>query len=258
MLAIILSINLCAANEPVRAEYQVGDLTREALVCAPSDTTSAAPLVFVFHGHGGNMKQSARSFHLHELWPEAIVVYPQGVPTATPVDPQGKQPGWQRDPGAVDDRDLKFFDVMLKELSARYQIDARRIYATGHSNGAVFTYLLWAKRPDVLAAVAPCAAPRTQAGPLRPLPAMHIAGKADKIAPFAAQERTMNEVRRVDGCDEQGANWAKDCTLYPSKTGTPFVALIHDGGHIVPAGAPELMVRLFKEHQRVAAYQSPR
>ena len=31
-------------------------------------------------------------------------------------------------------------------------------------------------------------------------------------------------------------------------TGTPFIAWIHPGAHVVPPGAPEVLVKFFKEH----------
>ena len=40
---------------------------------------------------GGTMNFAARRFRLHELWPEAVVVYPQGLATKTPRDPAGKR-----------------------------------------------------------------------------------------------------------------------------------------------------------------------
>jgi polyhydroxybutyrate depolymerase len=58
----------------------------------------------------------------------------------------------------------------------------------------------------------------------------------------------MAEVRKLDGCAATGEAWAKDCTLYPSATGTPVVTLIHQGGHIVPPAAPALIVKFFKQH----------
>lgn len=33
--------------------------------------------------------------HIQTLWPEAIVVYPQGLNSPGPVDPPGNKPGWQ-------------------------------------------------------------------------------------------------------------------------------------------------------------------
>jgi polyhydroxybutyrate depolymerase len=65
---------------------------------------------------------------------------------------------WQKTFGDQNDRDLKFFDAVLATLKKDCRIDEKRVYATGHSNGGAFTYLLWAARGDVFAAVAPCAA----------------------------------------------------------------------------------------------------
>ena len=35
----------------------------------------------------------------------------------------------------------------------KFKIDEKRVYATGHSNGGGFTYLLWTCRPDAFAAL---------------------------------------------------------------------------------------------------------
>jgi polyhydroxybutyrate depolymerase len=50
------------------------------------------------------------------------------------------------------------FDAVLATLKIAYKVDEKQIYATGHSNGGGFTYLLWAARWDEFAAIAPCAA----------------------------------------------------------------------------------------------------
>jgi polyhydroxybutyrate depolymerase len=250
----LISLAFCLAAAPERMEWNVDGVTREALVATGDmKLPSGAPLVFVFHGHGGNMRGAARKFRLQELWPEAVVIYPQGLPTPTRLDPEGKRPGWQNTAGVKEDRDLKFFDAMLATAHSKLHVDPARIYVSGHSNGGGFTYLLWASRAKALAAVAPIAAGTPKPDSLAPLPAMHVAGRNDRIVPFAGQERTMAAVRRVDGCSEESSEWAKDCLLYPSKTGTPFVSLIHPGGHEVPDEAPPLVVRFFKEHAKAAA-----
>jgi polyhydroxybutyrate depolymerase len=228
---------------------------REALVYSPKETGEArAPVVFGFHGHGGNARNASRQFRLHELWPEAVVVYMQGVPTPGRLtDPEGKRNGWQHGAGDQGDRDLKFFDAVLATLREKYRVDEDAIYATGHSNGGGFTYLLWSQRPDVFAAFAPCAAGARYAATLKPKPAMHIAGENDPLVKFAGQKLTMLAARAANGCDEKGEPWAKDCTLYPSARGAPFVAFVHSGTHRYPAEAPPLIVRFFKEHRRPAA-----
>ena len=89
-------------------------MRRQALIHVPAGKAQTpAPVVFVFHGHGGSMAPASRAFGLHTLWPDAIIVYPQGLPTSGMTDPEGKLPGWQKSPGDYADRDLKFFDAML-------------------------------------------------------------------------------------------------------------------------------------------------
>lgn len=237
--------------EPARWELTVDGVAREALIQAPTAAkTTPTPVVFVFHGHGGTARGVMRSFPMAEQWPEAIAVAMQGLPTPGRLtDPEGKKNGWQHSAGDQGDRDLKFFDAVLERLRQEYKIDAHRIYSTGHSNGGGFTYLLWAQRGDVLAAVAPCAsAVLKDLDQYKPKPAMHIAGKADPLVKFEWQEQTIANFRKVNQCAPEGTAWAADCTLYPSGVGAPFVAYIHDGGHVVPKEAPALVAKFFREH----------
>src|SRR4051812_12866992 len=62
-----------------RMEWKVDDVTREALLYIPQQVDTKAPVIFAFHGHGGSMRQAASSFGYHQLWPEALVVYMQGL-----------------------------------------------------------------------------------------------------------------------------------------------------------------------------------
>ena len=253
-IAILLLVStwtsVRAADAPERREWKVEGTTREALVYAPAAAkTAPSPVVFAFHGHGGTMRHAATKFAVHQHWPEAIVVYMQGLNTpGILTDPQGKKPGWQKTFGDQDDRDLKFFDAVLARVKQNSKVDGKRIFATGHSNGGGFTYLLWAERGDIFAAVAPSSGMSVESLPkLKPKPAMHLAGETDALVKFDWQKRTMETVRKLNGCDAEGKPWDKSCTLYPSKSGTPFIAYIHPGGHALPAGAYALIVKFFKE-----------
>jgi len=250
-----------AAGPPpvVKQQWTVDGVRREALVYVPADAARASgpktPVVFAFHGHGGSMAQAARSFDYHAQWPEAIVVYMQGLPTPGKLtDPEGRRAGWQSGPGDQNDRDLLFFDAVFASLKADYRVDTSRVFATGHSNGGSFTYLLWATRGPVFRAVAPSGAIAGSVGAsLAPKPVLHVAGERDPLVKFAWQERTLGALKKLNGCDgAAGSPWAKKGTLtgtkYASKTGsTPLVTLIHPGGHRFPAEAPALVVRFFKE-----------
>lgn len=241
-----------ADTSPEIREWTVDGVTREALIYRPAGKAAAggAPVIFAFHGHGGNMRQAARSFRLHEEWPEAVVIYPQGLKTPGALtDPEGRRSGWQAVPRAQEGRDLKFFDAMLASLRAEGGIDGKRIYATGHSNGGGFTYLLWAERPEVFAAFAPVAAtPSVTSPPMVPKPVIHLAGKTDPLVKFSWQERTINYARKLNACGA-GVPWPRDssCTLYTSEKGAPVVTFIHEGGHKYPSEAPALIVKFFKE-----------
>ncbi|MBC7818717.1 MAG: prolyl oligopeptidase family serine peptidase [Planctomycetaceae bacterium] len=254
LLLALTNAALAAAAEPTRREWTIDGVKREADVFAPSKPSSdPPPLVFGFHGHGGNIRNAARSFQLHQQWPEAVVVYMQGLNTPGRLtDPEGKKPGWQSAAGDQGDRDLKFFDAVLTSIKEKHKIDERRVYSTGHSNGGGFTYLLWATRGDVFAAVAPSAAVAARsAKDLKPKPVMHIAGENDGLVKFAWQQVAMTRLRTLNECGE-GTSWDtnKNCTLYPSKNGNPVVTMIHPGTHKYPEEAPALIVKFFKLHQR--------
>ena len=252
-LAALLTVsNTLAADAPTHRTWTVDGTTREALVYVPTQArTNAAPLVFAFHGHGGSMQNAARSFSYHTRWPEAIVVYMQGLNTPGRLtDPEGEKPGWQAAVGDQSDRDLKFFDAVLASLKADYDVDDKRIYATGHSNGGSFTYLLWAQRGDVFAAVAPSAAVGARSVPkLKPKPVLHVAGEKDPLVKFAWQQQMIEALRKLNQCGE-GQSWEgeKGCTVYPSKLGDPVVTFIHPGTHQFPATAPDIIVKFFKQH----------
>jgi polyhydroxybutyrate depolymerase len=251
----------CVAVEAVELRtWMVNGVEREALVAVPKQAkTVASPLIFVFHGHGGSMQNVARSHALERRWPEAMVVYPQGLKTPGKLtDPEGKRSGWQQDIPDQGGRDLAFFDAIFASLKEEYAVNEKQVFVTGHSNGGGFTYLLWAARGEQLAAVAPSASTGAKYRfLLKPKPALLIAGEGDDLVPFAGQSRMMSFVRGLNQCDEEGVAWDEHagCTIYPSSGGNPVVTAVHGGGHAFPREAPDVMVSFFKQ---VAAFSGKR
>ena len=164
--------------------WQVDGETRQAIVHAPESAgAEASPLILSFHGFGDNA-QNFQYTNLHVAWPDAIVVYFQGLPTRRGL------PGWQVEPGGGN-RDLALVDAALASLREAYSIDDDRIYATGYSNGGMFAYLLWAERPGVFAAYAPVAARlRPSVRPTEPRPVFHVAGERDRGGPLLRSGRS--------------------------------------------------------------------
>jgi polyhydroxybutyrate depolymerase len=230
----------------------VNGVERSSLVFAPAKSASPSPLVFCFHGHGGSSRQASNSFRMHEAWPEAIVVYPQGLPSKGRTDPEGKRNGWQRSPGDIADRDLEFFDALLVEVKKSHKVDSSRIYAMGHSNGGRFTYVLWAARPDVFAAFGPSGSPATGLlFRLKPKPAFHIAGEKDPLVPYSEQKPTLDALRRLITDGNPGKTSSEGyLSRVDGPNGLEFDTYVHPGGHEFPRAAVPLMVAFFKRHAK--------
>ena len=231
-----------AAAEVMR--WQVDGVTREAIVHVPESPGDAgAPLVLSFHGFGDNM-QNFQYTNIHVAWPEAIVVYFQGLERRRGLL------GWQVEPGGNGDRDLKLVDVALRSLRETHRIDDDRIYATGYSNGGMFTYLLWAERPDVFAAYAPVAARlRGSVRPEQPRPVLHVAGTRDRVVRFADQQAAIAVALEVNGVDATTPCGA-GCTLYGAGTPAPVMTWIHAGAHVYPRGTSQRIVSFLRGQSR--------
>ncbi len=226
-------------------DLKVGSQLRTAAVVAPVEPKNA-PLVLVFHGHGGTAQAAQRAFKMEKHWPEALVIYPQGLPTATQRDPDGKKNGWNAR-SATDNRDLEFFDALLDWAIKKHQIDASRVYITGHSNGGGFVYLLGSQRGDKLRAAAPSSAgPSTRAKEFAQIPVLHLAGEKDPIVPFASQERCVYALKeRLGVADIEGK---KDglVTVFKKKGAPEVRFFVHPGGHSLPVAAYPLIAEFFK------------
>lgn len=242
----------------VEQTWTVDGVKRTALVRVPAGTQGILAVVFCWHGHGGRSTHSAGRWGYAEIDKASILVFPQGLPTVSPlVDKEGRLPGWQTSVTSEGGRDMRLFDVILADLKKRHMVDDRRIYSMGHSNGAAFSYLLWQARPETLAAIGSVAGSlRGDGKPTSPLPVIHVAGKKDPLVKFAWQQATFAAVRRFNACAEEGQPWAKEgvleATIYASSKGAPLVTALHDGMHEYAKGSTELIVRFFKENPKPA------
>jgi polyhydroxybutyrate depolymerase len=253
VLLIAAATSTVCATEPEATKWTVEGVQREALVFLPSKGDDKPPVIFAFHGHGGNMHFAARGMAFQDHWPEAIVVYPQGLPTPSLLvgDQQGNRPGWQHSPGELGNRDVRFFDAMLQTLREKYHADERRIYVTGFSNGGFFSYLLWAERGNVIAALAPGGSYiLPQVRPTVPRPVLHYGGRTDRLIKFAEQQKAMEADRKIDNCQGAGESCGSDCTLYRGTDSLAVETFIHRFGHIYPPPVTAVIVKFFQEHSR--------
>jgi polyhydroxybutyrate depolymerase len=253
--------DLLSAKAPegfVERTWTVDGVKRTALVRVPAGVSGQLAVVFGWHGHGGRSTHSAGRWGYAEIDTTSILVFPQGLPTVSPlVDKEGRMPGWQTTVESEGGRDIKLFDAILADLKKEQPVDARRIFSMGHSNGAAFSYLLWQARPEVIAAIGSVAGGlRGDSKSLPPMPVIHVAGTQDPLVKFAWQQATFAAVKRFNACAEEGKPWAKegvlDATIYASSKGAPLVTAIHGGGHEYAKGSTELIIRFFKENPKPA------
>jgi len=248
MHALVLLPLLLATVQGKTETFRVSGLDRQAEVYAPTQKTEHPPLVLVFHGHGGTGKGMARREKVHELWPEAVVVYPQGLPTTGMTDPEGKKAGWQKEPGLYEDRDLEFVDAILQRAERQFKFDSKRAFVMGHSNGGRFTYVLWAMRGDKFAAYGPSGSPASMLLlRMKPASAFVIAGEKDPLVPYAGQKRTVDALARMlkVGSWAEGEGYAR---YAKGKDGLELGTFLHPGGHEYPRGGAKLTVEFFRRH----------
>src|SRR4051812_22438336 len=231
--------------------WTIGGVSREALVHLPQGS-GPAPVLFAFHGHGNqDIGFAAKAFETE--WPEALVVYPQGLPD------KDNRAAWQTTVGLVDpktgikDEDLKFFDTMLTTFENNYNANAQQIFAHGWSNGGQFVYnVLWAARGDKLAALCPAASLLGTTSGKITIPVMHVAGTTDPLVGFTSQQKTVQTVRNLDQCSDNSTTWATGAngllgTHYPSSINDAVIFLQYTGGHDYPSNVPPLIVQFFKQ-----------
>jgi polyhydroxybutyrate depolymerase len=238
------------APAPITKTYSIDGEQRSAVIYPGSKAASEpSPVVFVFHGHGGNSRQAARAYALHEAWPEADVVYPQGLPTYSSRT-RRTGPGWQLAPGQDGGRDLKFVDALIKDLRANFHGDPKRTYACGMSNGAAFTFVLLYSRPTEFAAFAEVAGAGGLLARLAktPKPYLLVHGKSDPLVSASLAEASRDRLIALNGCAKDSKEWATGWQLFPGKDSNDVIWRLHDGGHAWPEGVTQNIVRFFKSH----------
>jgi polyhydroxybutyrate depolymerase len=212
-------------------------MARDMLVYQPAGARPA-PLVLVCLRENTNPTEAARSWAVHEAWPEAIVVYLHGRVT---TGGGSLQPKWEN---TASHYDLGIFDVILEQFASR--TDPTRVFVIGDSSGGDIAFLVWAERGDKLAGVAPCAAIVSALLPrLKPRPAFFVAGENDPELKFLWQRNVIAAVMRQNQCAPV-TPLPPGRSVHASKLGAPVVTLIHPGGHELPADAPREIVAFFR------------
>ncbi len=170
------------ASKPELKTIQQEGVEREYFVYVPNSAKKPAPLVFVFHGGGGQARGTDKATGgMAALADEKgfVVAYPNGMDRH-----------WNDGrPGLADKYydDVGFVSQIIDNLVAAKLVDPHRVYATGISNGGFFSQYLALKCPGKFAAVAPVVATvSVQWLDLKsqPTPILMLLGTADPLVPW--------------------------------------------------------------------------
>ena len=226
-----------------RVTFHVGADVREAVIYAPlaPPADRKLPVVLAFHGRGSNTTQFQYTF-FDQSFREGVVVYLQGLSDGDGI------PAWQLERGQHGDRDLKLVDAVLASLRETYNVDDDRIFAMGFSNGAAFSYLLWAERPETFAAFAIVSGRARTIRPTEPRPVFHVNGELDEA--FTDQEATVRISVAVNGSAAPEGRCGAGCTIAGAGTPAPVMSLVHSEGHVFPQQISPLIAAFFREHAR--------
>lgn len=147
---------------------------------------SPLPVVLDFHGIGSNGAQQA----IFSGWGSPAFVEAQGFfaiePTGVNVAPDDRA-SWELPQFETDERDdIAMVEDLLELAAATVCIDQNRIYATGMSNGGLFTSTLVCELSDRIAAAVSVAGVTHDAScsPSRAVPYLAFHGVDDTIVPF--------------------------------------------------------------------------
>jgi polyhydroxybutyrate depolymerase len=232
------------------------------------DPKKPTPVILAFHGGGANASNMVAFSNLNDKSDKSgfIVVYPNG---------SGRQEkilsfnGGNCCAYAMNNKidDVEFTRRILDNLAKSANIDPKRIYATGISNGGIMCYLLASELSERIAAIAPVGGPMgtSNCNPKRPVSVIHFHGTDDEFAPFKGGKGkgfTGTEFYSVDhsiqawikanGCNKAPSilnipDNSKDGTTITRKTfgsgkdNSEVVLIeIQGGGHTWPGQEPRL------------------
>ena len=238
-----------------------GGLDRSYRLYIPAGLASPAPLVVMMHGGFGSAQQAERAYGWDELANAAkfVVAYPDGVGRAWNVNG-----GCSGRPARETIDDVGFVNAVVNDIAANVNVDPRRRYATGISNGGMLAHAL-ACNTDTFAAIGPDSATQLDACKApHPTSVMHLHGTADRLirydggpgmgvahinGPAVADLNTFR--RNVDGCAPPATT--TDCAITASTACYPvgrsvFLVTVDGGGHEWPPFAMQALWQFFAAH----------
>jgi polyhydroxybutyrate depolymerase len=251
------------AGETTRTLTHAG-LKRSYILHVPASInwSQPVPLVFVLHGGLGNAESAILMSGFNKVANQNgfIVAYPNG--TSRLSDDKlltwngGNCCGYAQEKN-VDD--VGFVRAIVTDLQSLVAIDAKRIYATGMSNGGILSHRLACEAADLFAAVAPVSGTLnfSPCNPSQPISVIEFHGTADQNIPydggfgpkslvnmnFASVKDSIGFWTSFNRCSPQPQTSSFDDIRHETWAGCSGSASVElytiiGGGHAWPGGTP--------------------
>lgn len=143
------------------------------------DATKSYPFVLSLHGYGSNGKGQQWFFPLKALSNEYGFIY---------ASPDGLRKSWNATDACCDWRDenndSQYLRSLIEKAISDYNIDKKRIFVMGLSNGGFMSYRMAHDHADLIAGIVPFAGVGYHEWPSNPAGHVHVLnihGTADKV-----------------------------------------------------------------------------
>ena len=206
MMAVSCTMMLTAAKVNKFFNISVNGKNRTYLLYVPNNVKDSAPLVISLHGAGGQVSTTSHDPDFNSIADKDgfIVAYPQGLQTTFPGLGGMQAPGWTST--GEENFDTDFLKAVVEDIDAKYTLDRQRLYCCGFSNGGMMTYVMANTCSHIFAAFAAISGYPINEFHLhhtswRPVPFLHIHGKADDFVRYALVPNVIENM-----VDRNGAN----------------------------------------------------
>jgi polyhydroxybutyrate depolymerase len=162
------------------------------------------PLLLVLHGAGSDSVRFEAKTGYDELSDREgfIVAYADGVLTGADTSRTWNAGRCCPPASTMGVDDVSFLLALLDQLETTYAVDPSRVYAVGHSNGAMMAQRLGCEAATRFTAVASVAGSLQipACTPERPVAMLEIHGSADRQVSVAAAQSSVASWRQADRC----------------------------------------------------------
>lgn len=167
-----------------RLTLEVGGAERKYVLHVPrsygaADREADVPLVLMLHGRTSSGVEAASKYYgwtgLSEE--EGFIA---AFPTAL-----GRPTSWKASWAGKPTADSEFLAALIDHLSAAFDVDADRVFMTGHSSGGFMSYSFAATHGEKVAAIGPVAGLSVDPEPpSAPVSVVSFHGMADRVVPY--------------------------------------------------------------------------